>query len=120
MQCYFKFLSMVNFNGRLILNSNAFLNIENRAFKFGDALFETLKVEDLHIQFIEDHYFRLMASMRMLRMKIPMDFTIDFLENEIVKTIKKNELKSARVRLTIYRNNGGLYTPTSNEISYLI
>jgi len=113
-------MSMVNFNGSLILNSKAFLNIENRAFKFGDALFETLKVEHLQIQFIEDHYFRLMASMRMLRMKIPMHFTIDFLENEIVKTFKENELESARVRLTIYRNNGGLYAPTSNEISYLI
>jgi branched-chain amino acid aminotransferase len=111
---------MVNFNGNLILNSKAFLNIENRAFKFGDALFETLKVERFKIQFIEDHYFRLMASMRMLRMKIPMHFTIDFLENEIVKTIKGNDLESARVRLTIYRNNGGLYAPTSNEISYLI
>ena len=111
---------MINFNGNLISRSTAFLNVDNRAFKYGDALFETIKVEHLKIHFIEDHYFRLMASMRMLRMKIPMHFTIDFLENEILKTINENKKDNARVRLTIYRNDGGLYTPANNDITYLI
>lgn len=111
---------MVNFNGNLIANSAAFLNVDNRAFKYGDALFETLKVEQLRIQFIEDHYFRLLASMRMLRMKIPMHFTMEYLENEILKTITGNKLENARVRLTIYRADGGFYTPETNEIAYLI
>ena len=111
---------MINFNGNLISKSTAFLTVNNRAFKYGDALFETLKVEHLNVHFIEDHYFRLMASMRMLRMKIPMRFTLKFLEKEILKTIEENKKDSARVRLTIYRNNGGLYTPATNEIAYLI
>jgi len=111
---------MINYNGNLISKSVAFLTANNRAFKYGDALFETIKVEHLRVHFIEDHYFRLMASMRMLRMKIPMHFTIEFLENEILKTIKENKKDSARIRLTIYRNNGGLYTPVTNEIAYLI
>ncbi len=111
---------MINLNGDIILRSKEILNAENRAFKYGDALFETLKVENLKINFLEDHYFRLMASMRMLRMEIPMGLTLEFLKDEIVKTVKKNNYSSARVRLTIFRNEGGLYAPTTNEISYLI
>jgi branched-chain amino acid aminotransferase len=42
------------------------------------------------------------------------------LEKEILKTLKANKLGRARVRLTIFRKDGGLYTPTNNEIEYLI
>lgn len=111
---------MINLDGALIFKSKKILNANNRAFKYGDALFETLKVENLKINFLEDHYFRLMASMRMLRMKIPMHFTLEFLENEIVKTVTINKYYNARVRLTVFRKEGGLYTPATNEISYLI
>jgi branched-chain amino acid aminotransferase len=63
-----------------------------------------------------------MASMRMLRMEIPMQFTLEFLEDEIKKTIKENgfENKAVRVRLTVFRNEGGLYAPETNDISYII
>ena len=69
---------------------------------------------------IEDHYFRLMASMRMLRMEIPMSFTLEFFENELINTVKQNNLENARVRFTVFRKEGGLYNPTTNGISYLI
>lgn len=111
---------MINYNRELVNSSNAVLNANNRGFKFGDALFETLKVEQLKVVFLEDHYFRLMASMRMLRMEIPMTFTMDFLENEVLKTVKANNLEKARVRLTIFRKDGGLYNPTSNDIDFIV
>lgn len=60
---------MINYNGTLIHSENAILSAENRAFKYGDALFETLKLTNFSIHYIEDHYFRLMASMRMLAWK---------------------------------------------------
>ena len=49
-----------------------------------------------------------------------MHFNMDFFEGEILKTVEENELVDARVRFTVYRNDGGLYKPTSNEISFLI
>jgi branched-chain amino acid aminotransferase len=61
-----------------------------------------------------------MASMRMLRMKIPMNFTLEYLEEEILKTISINNQNNSRVRLSITRKDGGFYTPTTNEIDYLI
>lgn len=112
---------MVNFNGELLFDENVKLTIENRGFKYGDGIFETLKVNHNKIVFWEDHYFRLMASMRMLRMKIPMAFTLEFLEQEILKTVAvHNKLNSYRVRLNVYRKDGGLYTPKTNTIDYLI
>ena len=112
---------MINFNGTLESPENFTLTINNRAFKYGDGIFETVKVLNNNLVFWEDHYFRLMSSMRMLRMKIPMSFTLEFLEAEILKTIKSQEASSSfRVRLSVYRQDGGLYTPTTNNIDYLI
>ena len=113
---------MVNFNGDFFSEDTSILKHDNRALKYGDALFETLRVVNGTIFFWEDHYFRLMASMRILRMEIPMNFTLEFLEDEISKTVKENGLEngSSRVRVSVFRNEGGLYTPVTNEISYLI
>ncbi|MGB1042597.1 MAG: aminotransferase class IV [Tenacibaculum sp.] len=112
---------MVNFNGNIISTNELQLSNENRAFKYGDAIFETIKVQNGKVVFFEDHYFRLMASMRMLRMKIPMKFTLEFLQDEILKTTSVlNDAAVYRVRLTVYRKDGGLYNPASNDIDYLI
>ncbi|KAB1068613.1 aminotransferase class IV [Tamlana haliotis] len=112
---------MTNFNGTL-LDGNTFLSINNRGYAYGDALFETIKASSGKLLFWEDHYFRLMASMRIMRMEIPMSFTMEFLESEILKTLEANDLEkaSARVKLTVHRNEGGLYTPKTNNVSFVI
>ncbi|GIJ95994.1 aminotransferase class IV [Capnocytophaga stomatis] len=112
----------INYNGAILASDEAFLPIESRAFKYGDAVFDTLKYTNQKLLFWEEHYLRLMAAMRILRMEIPMSFTLEFLEEEIVKTIKTNDLEnsSVRVRITISRKMGGLYTPQTNEVDYLI
>ncbi len=111
---------MINFNGELLSENSKYLNFQNRGLRYGDSLFETFRVINNTIIFWEDHYLRLMASMRILRMEIPMTFTMEFLEKEILKTISSNSMtaSSVRIRFTVFRNNGGLYTPETNEISY--
>jgi branched-chain amino acid aminotransferase len=112
---------MINFNSELYTKENIQLTTDNRGFKYGDGIFETIKVVNKKVIFWEDHYFRLMASMRMLRMKIPMEFTLEFLEQEILKTVDSLEKAvSFRVRLNVFRKDGGLYTPKTNAINYLI
>lgn len=113
---------MINYNGSIVSEDKIKLNHQNRAFKYGDGIFETIKVQNNKVVFFEDHYFRLMASMRMLRMKIPMNFTLEFLEEEILRTLKQesSEGNIFRVRLNVYRRNGGLYTPVTNEVDYII
>lgn len=111
---------MINFNGTI--QSKAVVTLDNRGYKYGDALFETLKVVHGSILFWETHYFRLMASMRILRMEIPMAFTMEFLEQEVLKTLKANSLdtKTARVRLNVDRGEGGKYAPLHKAINYSI
>ena len=106
---------MINFNGDLVQNSNQSIE-KNRGFLFGDAVFETLKVLDNKILFLEDHYFRLMASMRVLRMEIPMNFTMEYMEEQILKTIScfDSNAISFRVRVTFFRDSEGLYLPLDN------
>jgi branched-chain amino acid aminotransferase len=112
---------MINFNGELFFKENIKLTTDNRGFKYGDGIFETIKVVHKKVIFWEDHYFRLMASMRMLRMKIPMEFTLEFLEKEILKTVAVlDDAANFRVRLNVFRKDGGLYTPKTNAINYLI
>ncbi len=113
---------MININGNLLKTDKASLEIQNRGYTYGDALFETIRVNSGKILFWEDHYFRLMASMRILRMQIPMQFTPEFLEKEILDLIKENNSidSSVRVKLMVHRVTGGLYAPTSNEVEYFI
>ncbi|OOV27757.1 aminotransferase class IV [Flavobacterium sp. LM5] len=111
---------MINFNGSL-QETDANLLVQNRGFLYGDGVFETLKVVNGKILFFEDHYFRLMATMRIVRMEIPMDFTLEYLEEQILLLVKYNNLDSAaRVRITVYRNDGGFYLPTNNSVSFII
>ena len=112
---------MVNINGLIIESNKASLSIENRGLSLGDAVFETIKVNERPL-FWESHYFRLMSSMRILRMEIPMHFTLEFLEKQIMDLLEAVNLnsKSYRVKLIVYRTGGGLYTPNSCDIEYMI
>jgi branched-chain amino acid aminotransferase len=110
---------MINFNGDSSTADN--ILTQNRAFLYGDAVFETLKIVQGKVLFLEDHYFRLMASMRILRMEIPMNFTMEYFEEQLLSVVKSNGFEdAARARITIYRNDGGYYLPTTNTISFLI
>lgn len=111
---------MINFNGNIVAQNDNLL-IQNRAFLYGDGVFETFKVVNNKVLFLEDHYFRLMSSMRVVRMEIPMNFTMEYLEEQILSLLNYNSISdSARARITVYRNDGGFYLPQNNAVSFLI
>ncbi|WP_296149349.1 aminotransferase class IV [uncultured Flavobacterium sp.] len=110
---------MINFNGNVTSEDNLLTN--NRGLLYGDSVFETVKILDGKILFVEDQYFRLMASMRIVRMEIPMNFTMEYFEEQILTLAKAENLeKSSRARITIFRNQGGFYLPKDNTVSFLI
>ena len=111
---------MINFNGAIV-SEDANVLVQNRGFLYGDAVFETVKIVNEKILFLEDHYFRLMSSMRVIRMEIPMNFTLEYLEEQILSLVKNNKIaSSARARITVCRNDGGYYLPQNNTVSFLI
>ncbi len=112
----------LNLNGAILDAAAAEISPDNRGLQFGDSVFETMRYSGGKIFFWEDHYFRLMAAMRVLRMEIPMDFSMEQLEAEIIKTLEASEApnKTCRIRLTIWRKWGGKYTPGSREIEFMI
>jgi len=111
---------MVNFNGNIQENSSILID-SNRGFLFGDSVFETIKVVDNKVLFLEDHYFRLMASMRICRMEIPMNFTMEYFDEQILNLIQNlSSSSSFRVRFTVYRDSEGFYLPKSREVQFII
>ena len=106
---------MINFNGNLCQNDLA----QNRGFLYADAVFDSFKIIAGQILFFEDHYFRLMSAMRMMRMQIPMTFTQEFIKNEVLKTLSSKN-SSGQARMTVYRQTGGKYLPENNDVEYII
>lgn len=112
---------MLNFNGELLDNDVTILNANNRAFQLGDAVYEELRVVNGDVFFLEDHYLRLMSSMRILRMEIPMSFTMEFMEEEILKIVSASESNKAySIKFIVFRNSAGDYKLSNNTISYVI
>jgi branched-chain amino acid aminotransferase len=111
---------MINYNGLLTADSHISIH-ENRGFLFGDSVFETLRVLDGKIVFLEDHYFRLMASLRIVRMEIPMHFTMEYMEEQVLSLVSAHEIAPAyRARISFFRKNGGFYLPTDNNVEFII
>lgn len=111
-----------NLNGVIIRNKALTIRLDNRGLNYGDGVFETLKVLRGKILFWEDHYFRLMASMRILRMEIPMSFSPEYLEEQVALCLKEAKLEDqvVRVKILVVRKAGGLYTPEQREVDFLI
>lgn len=109
---------MVNANGT-IQQEATFSVATNRGFLFGDSVFETIRTLNNKVLFLEDHYFRLMASMRICRMEIPMDFTMEFFETQVVNLIQHSNAAANRVRFSVFRIGDGFYLPTTNEVAFL-
>lgn len=108
-------------NGHLISIYEPNVAFSNRAFRYGDALFESIRVCNNQVLFLSDHLTRLKLGMTVLRMNLPAELTTQNIHEFIVHLLKHNvHAPHARVRLTIFRNEGGYYTPESNDISFLI
>ena len=110
---------MINFNGKITNLSDQLIN--NRAFLYGDAVFETLIIFNDKILFWEDHYFRLMSSMRIIRLDIPDKYTPEFFKENIIKIHNNiSQTGSSRIRINIYRSSGGKYKPEKNTPFFII
>jgi branched-subunit amino acid aminotransferase/4-amino-4-deoxychorismate lyase len=109
------------YNGHLVSLYEPTLSFANRAFRYGDSLFESIRFTNGKIMFLTDHVKRIKLGMTTLRMNVPTEFNTANIEVLILHLISENEITTdARIRLTVIRNEGGYYTPDTNDISFLI
>ena len=107
------------FNGYVIEKGEKLFNSGNRSFKYGDGVFETMKVVDGEVLYWEEHFKRLEFGIKTLKLENTI-YTKEYWEKEIEKIIQKNYYKFAKIRLTVYRDSPGLYTPLTNRIGFIM
>src|SRR5688572_11979564 len=110
----------INHNGKIIDAAMPVIRADNRGYRYGDGIFETMKVWDGKILLEELHFERLKNSLRVLKINLPSFLTELRLKEEILELCKKNNCTgSARVRFSVSRGNGGLYD-SDDQLQYLI
>lgn len=109
------------FNDQFIAQESAVLKASNRAFKYGDSLFETLLMCNGKLQFPELHAERIKAAMKLLKMEGYNLLDEYFLKQKASELVRKNKIQgNVRLRLTIFREGEGLYAPETNKVGYLL
>ena len=112
---------LVSYNKEYIPTNSFKIGINNRAFRYGDGFFETMHTNGLDIQFIDDHYKRIIKATEILKIKLPDFFTLQFLKKQISGLLSRCKLfQAARIKLTIFRTGDGYYIPASNKSDILI
>jgi branched-subunit amino acid aminotransferase/4-amino-4-deoxychorismate lyase len=108
-------------NDQFIPDDQAVLTAKNRGFRYGDGLFESMRMSGGKLKFPELHADRLQAGMSALKMDGGILFDAYFLKQKTAELCKKNKLKeNARFRLSVYRDADGLYTPDGNKSGYIL
>lgn len=109
------------FNGEYHRTDSPVLNIGNRAFRYGDGLFETIHCYGTEPYYLDFHYKRLTKGLQLLEIEKPYSLSQVKLNEVITKLLNKNRhFGSTRVRVSVFRSNGGLYTPESNSASVAV
>ncbi len=94
---------------------------KNRAFRYGDGLFETVIYKNNQLQHWPLHINRLKKGCAIMQFESNFLFENDFLKSQVLSKIKTTEIsKAKRIKIIVWRQDGGLYTPISNIINYEI
>lgn len=96
------------------------IKVDNRAFHYGDGVFESIRVIDGRPRFLDAHWARLIESLKALRIDRPEGLERASLERMITDLSRDNASPSARCRLTVYRDAGGHHRPAGNAGAYAI
>lgn len=112
----------VNNNGKLLPNQGGLFESGNRAYLYGDGIFESIRVVDGEPLNIDAHVLRMLDGAVALKMRIPSFFSVEFFKNKIKELVKQSNIEGgcARVRVSVDRVAGGTYAPSSNEVQFFI
>ncbi len=108
-------------NGKWIENDQPLLLPDNRAFRYGEGLFETMRMQGGKIPLFDLHWQRLTNDLPKLYFNLPVHCTKDYLSEQIQKLCQKNKItEAARIRLTIFKGEGGIWEEPSSTFNWLL
>jgi len=110
----------INFNGEILPADTKLVTSKNRAFRYGDGLFESMRLMKGQLKFPELHADRLQRGMKALKIDGYSQMDAWFLKEKTADLARRNKAKHGRLRLTVYRDAEGLYTPSQNKMAYCL
>jgi branched-chain amino acid aminotransferase len=109
------------YDGKILKEGTPIIGADSRGLRYGDGLFETMKIKNGQLILDNEHFARLWKGMEVLQFAIPKHFDPEKLQEEILQVAKKNQHeKAARVRITVFRGDGGLYDAADHVPHYII
>ena len=103
-------LSYYNLDGKIFLESENNISVNNRSFRYGDGFFETIKLANGKIQLKELHFERILYSLKTLGFIASKHFSLEGLEKQIIQLATKNNHQYlGRIRITFFREDAGLF-----------
>ncbi|MCC8423849.1 aminotransferase class IV [Mucilaginibacter sp. UR6-11] len=113
-------LLYINFNGEILPADSKLLPVANRSFKYGDGLFESMRMLKGQLKFADMHADRLQRGMKALKIDGYSQMDAYFLKEIAEQLSIRNKSKHGRLRLTVYRDSGGFYAPTQNKAGFCL
>ncbi len=110
--------SFINFNGEIIPDYSKLFSVNNRGFRYGDGLFESMRMMKGQVKFADLHADRLQRGMKALKIDSYSQMDAWFLNETSEELARRNKAKHGRLRLTVYRDGEGLYTPLQNKMGW--
>ncbi len=108
-------------NGKLVDADAKILTAQNRGFKYGDGVFETIRIVGGMPFNVENHVSRMLNGMRIIKMNVPKHYTTSYFEELIEQLSKSNRImEGGRARITVFREGSGAFIPESNDVRFLI
>ncbi|MEY3399413.1 MAG: hypothetical protein RL220_2007 [Bacteroidota bacterium] len=107
--------------GEYVMENQLVLTRDNRAFRFGDGFFESIRVYHGKPIFFEHHFSRILDSLQAYRIQLPENFNQETLRNQVKGLIERNQIHAGgRLRITFFRKSLGFYAPRTNDLGYII
>jgi 4-amino-4-deoxychorismate lyase len=107
-------------NGTVLPNQEFTITTNNRAFSYGDGLFETIVVKNGLVLYLNDHFKRISEGLSILAIHSPFKKGADEFASIVYEVLANHTIKDARVKLQVWRKQGGYVTPESYDADYLI
>lgn len=109
------------YNDNFFIKGQPVMGPENRSFKYGDGLFETIRLHEGRMINLDFHFERFFKGLMILKFEIPAHFSPTFFVEKIHVLLNKNAIsKNARIRLMAFRSNGGIFDSTNSRPHYII